>query len=232
VAEDFFMKTALLLASLLLSLGATPAQARGRSTITFGRSAAVQEGQTKKRSFKHDIEAVSKSHESWKRAHLNSVLYSCQRNSERVAILARKVSDKIEAAKNEATSSAKVVEKILKNTLGEKADTPDLLAQVNSQEAAELRGKLKLIASARKRGQVLERLAGQVMKFYLNDVPHSSASEGRCQTQYNGALEKGVSASKQYHSDASALSQKLEGLVKLAETALRKRQPLEIVAVK
>ena len=84
------------------------AQARsGGSTITFGRSDQLTTKAGKKRNFRQDIEAVNKAHEGWKKAHLNPTLYACQRNSERIALLARKVSDRLEASKKDAVASAK-----------------------------------------------------------------------------------------------------------------------------
>ena len=53
-----------------------------RSTITFGKSEELKSTAAKKRNFKHDIDAVNKSHEAWRKAHLNKVLYACQKNGE------------------------------------------------------------------------------------------------------------------------------------------------------
>ncbi len=209
--------------SLLIGFTGQTSQARqkaGESTITLGRSETLSSQPVKKRSFKMNAAAVSKAHAAWKKAHLNTVLYACQRNSEQIALLARKVADKIEASEKETTSDAKNMGKILESAIGEKADEPGLPEQITGDEIAQLKEKIKLIESAQKHGAVLEHLAGQVMNFYLNDVPKTSAYDGSCRFSYTTALQKGVAASKQYHSDALALSQDLNSLEKLAKTGL------------
>ena len=68
------------------------------------------------------------------------------------------------------------------------------------------------------------------MDFYIRDIPRASANGGECRSAYAGALNKGVAASKRYHSDALALSQKIETLSKQAEATLNSKMNLEMVA--
>jgi hypothetical protein len=206
--------------SILICLPGFSAEARGKSTITFGRSETLSSQPGQKRSFRKNVEAVASAHEAWKKAHLNTALYSCQRNSEQVAVLARKVADKIEASEKITVANAKAMEKVLESALGEKAGEPGIPAQLTEKETAQLREKMKLLDSASRHGKVLEHLAAQVMNFYLRDVPKASAFNGACRATYPAALQKGVTTSRQYHEDALALSGNLEALSKLAKNTL------------
>jgi hypothetical protein len=174
---------------------------------------------------------VNKAHDAWKKAHLSSTLYSCQNQSERLTVLAKKVADKIEVAKNLATKEAAVVEKILDSELGSQAGRTDFSSGLSGVQKAKLHAKKDQITSAKKRGEILARLAGQVEAFYTKDIPAQSPFGGECKRAYGGALRKGVDASKRYHADAAALAQKLSDLVKAAETALLQAEAkLELVA--
>lgn len=199
-----------------------------KSTITFGKSQSLTSSAPKKRNFRQDIQAVSKSHENWKKAHLSKVLYSCQKNGDNTASLARKVADKMEASKMEATAEAQDVAKAITGVLAEANDPSAAL--LTDAQARDLRAKLTKLESAQKKTQILERLANQVKGYYLKDAPQSSPFGGGCPVSYSTARRRGVEASTQYHSDAQALLQKLEGLSKRAKIALSKKTKLEFVA--
>lgn len=218
-------KISLLAAALAL---AAPAQAGGKSTITFGRSGQVETKAAKKRNFRQDIEAVNKAHDAWKKAHLNPTLYACQRNSERVATLARKVSDRLEAAKKDAVASAKAIEKTVNGAVGSDAtEIPETL-----DDTSALKAKAQALTKAKKQADLLERLSGQVAHFYQYDMPKESAVDGNCVAEYAAAMRKGVTASVAYHEDAQALAEKADKLEKLVEVALAKAVEREMLAAR
>jgi hypothetical protein len=213
---------------LFISVEAGAAPRGNRSTITFGKSESLKSGPAKKRNFKQDIEAVNKAHQSWKKAHLNSVLYECQKNGTETATLARKVADKMESSKAQATKEAQALAKSLAAALNDSEDPGS--APLSASQKAELREKLKKLESAEKKGQILERLAYQVKSYYMNDAPKSSPFGGGCPVSYSTALQRGLEASSRYHADAEALKLKLEALLKRAKTALRKSERPQMVA--
>jgi len=219
--------TRISLAALAL-LVAAPAQAGHKSTITFGRSNELVTKAAKKRNFHQDIEAVNKAHENWKKAHLNSTLYVCQRNAERVATLARKVSDRLEAFKKTAVADAKAVEKTVSAAVG--PDAKEVPETLDESKVSALKAKAQKLAKARQDADLLERLAGQVAHFYEYDMPKESAVDGDCISEYRTAMQKGVAASNQYHADTESLAQKLDKLAKLAEIAWRKAEAATMVA--
>jgi hypothetical protein len=210
----------------ILALAIGPAAHADRhSTITFGKlegEAPVTQG--KKLSYRRTIAAVTKAHDTWKKAHLNETLYACQRNGERVALLARKVADRLEAAKKSAVASAKAVEGTVDAALG--ADTIEVPSDLTSDQIATLQKKAADLGKARKQADLLERLSGQVMKFYEKDMPRDSAVDGDCVAQYKAAVKKGVAASEAYHADTQALAQKLDKLADQAQFALREAAAL------
>jgi hypothetical protein len=206
--------------SLILCGVALAGSARGQgSTITFGKSAGLVKKAGKKRNFKADIAAVTASHESWKKAHLNETLYACQRNAERVATLARKVSDRIELAKKDAVASSRAVEKAVNAAVG--ADATEVPAELGADQVAVLKAKAAQLAKAKKQADLLERLSAQVEHFYEYDMPKESAVDGNCVGEYRAAMQKGVAASVQYHQDSEQLSAKLDKLAQEAEIAWR-----------
>jgi hypothetical protein len=208
---------------MILAILAARAEARpGQSTITFGESDRVVSGTTKHRNFRADLDALNKTHDVWKKAHLNETLYVCQRNAERVATLARKVSDRIDASEKETLKTSKAVEKTVESVVG--ADATEMPATFTGEQTDALRAKVKQLTAAQKQAQLLERLSGQVMKFYQSDIPKESAVDGTCVTQYTAAVQQGAKASEAYHSDAAALSTKLDKLKAAAEVALKSAQ--------
>jgi hypothetical protein len=213
--------------AVLAALSVT-AHAGGKSTITFGRSDDVATKPARKRNFRQDIDAVNKAHDNWKKAHLNSALYACQRNSERVATLARKVSDRLEASKKDAVASAKALEKAVSASVG--ADATEIPDSVDNVKA--LKAKADQLAKAKKQADLLEHLAGQVAHFYEFDMPKESAVDGNCVAEYGAAMKKGVAASLQYHADTESLAMKVEKLAKLAEVAWKKALSREMVAAR
>jgi hypothetical protein len=214
---------------MILAILAARAEARpGQSTITFGESDKVVSGTTKHRNFRADLDALNKTHDVWKKAHLNETLYVCQRNAERVATLARKVSDRIDASEKETLKTSKAVEKTVEGVVG--ADATEMPATFTSEQTDALRAKVKQLTAAQKQAQLLERLSGQVMKFYQSDIPKESAVDGNCVTQYTAAVQQGAKASEAYHSDAAALSMKLDRLKAAAEVALKTAEKTVMVA--
>jgi hypothetical protein len=216
---------------ILLGLAlASPVQAASgrRSTITFGHSTKLATKAARKRSFRQDIEAVNRAHEGWKKAHLNPTLYACQRNSESLAVLARRVSDRIEASKKKALAEAKGLEKTVAGAVG--AEVTEIPESLPAEKAAALHAKLDRLEKAKKDAVVLERLAGQVMHFYEHDMPHESAVAGNCVRDYPAAVRRGVAASELYHADAEALSRKIEKLARIAEVAWERAAAREMVA--
>jgi hypothetical protein len=204
---------------MILALLAARAEARpGQSTITFGESDKVVSGTTKHRNFRADLDSLNKTHGAWKKAHLNETLYVCQRNAERVATLARKVSDRIDLAEKETLKSAKAVESTVAGVVG--ANATEIPANFSIEQIATLRAKVMQLTAAQKQAQLLERLSGQVMKFYQNDIPKESAVDGNCVAQYSAAVQQGAKASEAYHSDAAGLDEKLDKLKTAAEIAL------------
>lgn len=199
-----------------------------KSTITFGKSEQLQSSPAKKRNFKQDIAAVEKAHEKWKKAHLDKVLYACQKNGEDTAILARKVADKMESSKADATKEAEAVQKALSKVLAEANDPAAAL--LTDSQAKELRAQLSKLQSAQKKGQILERLANQVKSYYLNDAPQSSPFGGGCPVSYSTARRRGVEASSQYQAEAQALLQKIESLTSRAKVALGRSVRVEMMA--
>ena len=217
------------IAALILAVLASRAEARpGQSTITFGESEKVVSGTTKHRNFRADLEALNKSHGAWKKAHLNETLYACQRNAERVATLARKVSDRIDASEKETLKTAKAVEKTVEGVVGSEAT--EVPATFTEEQTSALRAKVKQLTAAQKQAQLLERLSGQVMKFYQSDIPQDSAVDGNCVAQYSAAVKQGAVASVNYHADAAQLSEKLDKLKAAAEVALKTAEPWSRVA--
>ncbi|MGZ3702505.1 MAG: hypothetical protein ACXWSD_11985, partial [Bdellovibrionota bacterium] len=143
---------------LLASAAQTPAHAAGHhSTITFGESAKLTSTPAKKRSFKQDVEAVGKTHDSWRKAHLSTTLYACQRNSESLAPLARKVSDRLDAANKAALKEARGVEKTVEGAVG--ADAVELPDTLSAGQIATLQAKAKQLANAQKQAALLEHLS-------------------------------------------------------------------------
>lgn len=220
----------LVLASVTFSFCAiTQAAPRGtKSTITFGRSEKVQVTAAKKRNFRQDIEAVNKAHQGWKKAHLNKVLYMCQKNGEETAALARKVADKMEASKTEATKEAQLLAKGLAAALNDAEDPKAAL--LTDEQRDQLRAKLEQVESARKKSLILERLALQVKTYYLNDAPKASPFTGGCRSTYGVALQKSVDASARYYEESRAMTEKIDGLAERARTALRASPRVELVA--
>lgn len=214
--------TAILVALLMQNAQAAP------STITFGRSANVVSGTPKHRNFRQDMEAIAKSHDSWKKAHLNETLYACQRNPERVATLARKVSDRLDASKKETLKSAKAAEKAVDDSVG--ADATEIPDTLTAEQTDTLRAKVKQLTTAQKQAQVLERLSAQVAHYYRSDAPQESAVDGNCVAEYRQAVQKAAVASETYHGDAQALSQKLDKLTQQAQVALRHALATTLVA--
>jgi hypothetical protein len=217
-----------LLLALFLTSAASAAPRGNRSTISFGRSDELVATPAKKRNFKHDIEAVSKSHQSWKKAHLNKALYSCQKNGEETAALARKVADKMEASKTDTTRDAQALAKSLSAALNE-ANDPSAALLTDSQRG-QLRAQLEQLEGVQKKSLILERLAGQVRQYYLTDAPKSSPFGGGCPVSYSAALQRGTEASQLYYADTQALRMKLEGLTKRARTVLNTAARTEMFA--
>jgi hypothetical protein len=216
---------------LIVSIAASTAHSAPRghkSTITFGKSEKVQVTAAKKRNFKQDIEAVNKAHQNWKKAHLNKVLYLCQKNGEETASLARKVADKMEASKTETTREAEQLVKGLASALNE-ADDPKA-ALLTDQQRSQLRAKLDAVESARKKSLILERLALQVKTYYLTDAPKASPFTGSCRASYGVALQKSLETSTRYYEDSRALTVKIDGLAERARTALHSLGHTELVA--
>lgn len=207
--------------TVALAFSAHAANKGTRSTITFGKSEKLQVTAAKKRNFKQDIEAVNKAHSAWKKAHLNKVLYMCQRNGEETAALARKVADKMEASKNETTKEAHDLMKAMAGALTD-ADDP-AAALLTDGQRAQLRAKLETVESAKKKSLILERLALQVKTYYENDAPKSSPFTGSCKGSYGTALGKSLEASSHYYEDARALTQKIDGFAERARNALNGR---------
>ncbi len=208
---------------------ASQAAPRGsRSTITFGKSDKLEVTAAKKRNFKQDIEAVNKAHQRWKKAHLNKVLYSCQKNGEETARLARKVADKMEASKTETTKEAHELMKVLATALKDANDPKSAL--LTDQQRDELRAKLEQVESTRKKSLILERLALQVKTYYLNDAPKKSPFAGNCRSTYGVALQKSVDASTGYYDESRALTEKIDGFAERARTALHFGARVEMVA--
>jgi hypothetical protein len=221
------MKLGILL-TIMLAFAAT--ESRAASDITFGRSATAVVTRAKKRNFRQDIVAVNQAHESWKKAHLNASLYACQRNAERVAVLARKVSDRIEATKKSAVTAAKAVEKTMAAAVG--ADATEIPEELDADQLDALRAKAKQLGKARKQADLLERLAGQVEHFYRYDIPKESAVDGNCVAQYRVAVVKGLNASVRYHEDADQLAKKLEKAATAAKVAWKKAERALSVAAR
>jgi hypothetical protein len=216
------------LAAVALCIASSKALAGNGSTITFGRSDQLQVTKGKKLNFKQDIEAVIKAHDSWKKAHLSEALYSCQRNPETEAKLARKVSDRMEVSKKDAIASAKAIEGVVNSALGANAtDVPDTL---DENSASTLRAKADQLKKAKIKADLLESLSSKVMHFYENEMPKESAVDGDCISQYQNAFKKAVETSEEYHEDSAALSQKIDKLAKMVETAWRNAAAREMVA--
>lgn len=213
----------------LFSASVAVAAPRGnKSTITFGKSNELHSSAAKKRNFKQDIEAVTKAHQAWKKAHLDKVLYACQKNGEETAVLARKVADKMEISKSEATKESEAVAKALAKALADAEDPSTAL--LTDAQALELRAQLTKLQSAQKKSRLLERLANQVKSYYINDAPQSSPFGGGCPVSYSTARRRSVDASTKYQRDAQALLDKLEGLSNRAKVALNKSIRVEMLA--
>jgi len=219
---------------LLLSLGfaattlAFAAPRGSKSTITFGRSEGLTSSVGKKRGFQQDMEAVTKSHQQWKKAHLNKVLYSCQTNGEGTAVLAKKVADKMDTSKTAALKEAQQIAKTLAPSLRDATEPASIYLSIAQKE--KLREKLAALESAKKKSQILERLAYQVKNYYLKDAPKTSPFGGGCPVSYSTALSRGAEASTQYYAETQSLLAKIEALTKRAKIALRDSDRLEIVA--
>lgn len=220
----------LVLASVTFSFcaGAHAAPRGTKSTITFGRSEKVQVTAAKKRNFRQDIEAVNKAHLGWKKAHLNKVLYMCQKNGEETAALARKVADRMETTKTDATKEALQLAKGLAAALNDANDPKAAL--LTDQQRDQLRAKLEQVEGARKKSLILERLALQVKTYYLNDAPKASPFTGDCRRTYGVALQKSVDASSRYYEDSRAMTEKIDALAERARTALGRSLRVEFVA--
>lgn len=222
----FTKGTALL--AIFLSSVATAAPRGTKSTISFGRSESLVSTPAKKRNFKHDIDAVAKSHQNWKKAHLNKVLYACQKNGEETAALAKKVAEKMDSSERETTKEAQALAKSLASALKEASDPSAAL--LTDQQRTQLRNQLSQLEAVQKKSLILERLAGQVKKYYVTDAPRTSPFGGGCPVSYSTALQRGTEASSQYYADTQALRMKLEGLTKRAKTVLNTAARTEMFA--
>ncbi len=226
-----FKGLALLTVATALSASMAYAAPRGnRSTISFGKSGTLTSIAPKKRNFKQDIDAVAKSHQNWKKAHLNKVLYACQKNGEETATLAKKVAEKMDASKAEATYAAQALAKDLAAALSNANDPSAAL--LTDEQRDKLREKVTQLENAQKKSMILEHLAAQVRKYYQNDAPRTSPFGGGCPVSYSTALKRGTEASTAYHADTQDLRQKIDGLTKRAKTALRTSVRVDMVAGK
>jgi|GEM_PF-5005447 len=214
--------------AIFLSSVAFAAPRGNKSTISFSRSEGLVTTPAKKRNFKHDIDAVAKSHQHWKKAHLNKVLYACQKNGEETAALAKKVAEKMDSSEVETTKEAKALAKSLTSALNEASDPSAAL--LTDQQREQLRNQLTQLESVQKKSLILERLAGQVKKYYVTDAPRTSPFGGGCPVSYSTALQRGTEASTQYFADTQALRLKLEGLTKRARTVLNSAKRSEMFA--